>query len=548
MPHPDPSALAIPEEVDVVIVGAGAAGLAAALAARVEGAEVAILEKGAQLGGTAAISGGVIWAPMNRPMREAGLPDCREDALAYFNAVNHGDIRAEMIEAFVDEAAAALSFLEGQSPLRLELVPGYPDYFLDRPGAKPQGGRAMDSGLFPYTELGAWAEKVASTGQPLPIKLSETPLGGFTGQLDPAEMGKRMATDTRGWGQALIGALLQGCLSQHMAPHLNARVTKLAQSHGRVTGVTGMQGDRPFAIQARRGVILATGGFEHDRTLVQTFLKGPMTTPASPPGNTGDGLRLAMQAGSALGAMTHAWWMPVLETGETWFDGVVRALPVLIERTLPGSILVNKRGERFCNEAANYSSLAGAFHAFDPNTYAYPNLPAFLILDQTYRDRYPIASAMPGKPAPFLTSAPTLGALAAAIGVDGDGLERTVARFNALAVAGHDDDFARGVSPYDRFYGDKSRPGAAATLGALDTAPFYAVEIKMGALGTNGGALTDAKGRVLDHALGAIAGLFAAGNCMASPTGGVYAGAGGTLGPALTFGVLAGRACARADN
>lgn len=537
-----------PLEVDVVVIGAGAAGLAAALAAAEGGAQVALLEKGASLGGTAAISGGIVWAPMNPAMTEAGIADSRAEAMAYFEGLNHGDIRAEMIEAFVDEAAGALRFLQSVSALKWEVLEGYPDYFLDRPGAKPAGGRALDSGLFAFSELGDWASKIATNGQPLPIKLSETPLGGFFGQLDPQEVKARLAKDARGWGQALVGALLKACLERGIAPHLEHRASALLEEDGRVCGVSGETPAGGFRIKARRGVVLATGGFEHDRALVQTFLKGPMTAPASPPGNTGDGLRLAMRAGAALGSMTHSWWMPVIETGETWFGGTARTYPVLLERTLPGSILVNRRGVRFCNEAANYSALSGAFHAFDPNTYDYPNLPAFLIIDGRFRARFPVASAMPGAPAPFLAQGETLGELATKIGVDPDGLQGTVARFNGFAAAGQDKDFARGVSAYDRFYGDRSQPGAAATLGALATPPYFAAEIKMGTLGTCGGALTDARARVLDHAGAPIAGLFAAGNCMASPTGGVYAGAGGTLGPALTFGVIAGRACAAIVN
>ncbi|MFZ4122294.1 MAG: FAD-dependent oxidoreductase [Caulobacterales bacterium] len=536
-----------PPEADVIVIGAGAAGLAAALAASAAGASVVVLEKAATLGGTAAISGGVVWAAMNPSMQAAGHSDSRAEALAYFQAVNHGDIRPEMIEAFVDTAPAALTFLAEHSPWRFETLPGYPDYFLDRPGAKPNGGRAMDAGLFPFKELGEWASKVATNGQPLPIKLSETPLGGFYGQLDPEQLKQRAIVDARGWGQALIGSLLKGCLDVAIAPCLNHRVTALQHTKGAITGIEGEYNGATFSIAARRGVILATGGFEHDRALVQAFLKGPMTAPASPPTNTGDGLRLAMKAGAALGNMTQSWWMPVLETGETWFDGAKRASPVLLERTLPGSILVNRRGQRFCNEAANYSALSGAFHTFDPNTYDHPNLPAFLIVDANFRSRYPVGTAMPGQAAAFLTKASTLAELATQIGVDPIGLEQTVTRFNAFASAGKDEDFARGVSPYDRFYGDRSREGAFATLGPLTKAPYFAVEIKMGTLGTTGGALTDAKARVLDHDGAPIPGLFAAGNCMAAPTGGVYAGAGGTLGPALTFGVIAGRTCAMAN-
>ncbi|MBI1252249.1 MAG: FAD-dependent oxidoreductase [Alphaproteobacteria bacterium] len=537
------------DTVDVIIVGAGAAGLAAALAAHAQGASVALLEKSGAVGGAAAISGGIVWAPNNARMREAGIADSADDARAYFGSLNHGDIRDDVLGAFVTEAPEALAFLESACPIRFELLPGYPDYYLDRPGAKQSGGRALDSGLFSYKALGEWAGKVASNGQPMPIKLLETPLGGATGAIDPQVIGARIANDERGWGQALVGAMLKGCLDAGITPRLNTAVTQLLRDGARISGVAIKDGDgAASALFARHGVILTTGGFEHDRALTQAFLKGPMTTPASPPHLTGDGLRLAMTAGAALGNMTQSWWMPVLEPGDTWFGGTKRALPVLIERTLPGSIMVNRAGKRFCNEAANYSALSGAFHAFDPNAYAYPNLPAFLIMDGAFRAKYPVASAMPGMPAPFLAEAGTLAELAGRIGVDADGLAATVARFNGFARTGVDEDFHRGAHAYDRFYGDRSRDGAFATLGALETPPFSAVEIKMGTLGTTGGPLTDARARVLGHDGAPIAGLFAAGNCIAAPTGGVYAGAGGTLGPALTFGVIAGRAAAQRAN
>jgi len=236
-------------------------------------------------------------------------------------------------------------------------------------------------------------------------------------------------------------------------------------------------------------------------------------------------------------------------SGDTWFGGTQRAYPVLIERTVPHSLMVNRAGRRFCNEANNYSARAGAFHFFDPATYSYPNLPAWIIFDAQHRARYPVATAMPGEGGPeWMASAESLAALAEQIGVDGETLTRTVETFNAHARAGADPDFGRGDSPYDRFYGDRSRPGAAATLGPVEQAPFYAVELKMGTLGTNGGARTDARARVLGHDGAPIPGLYAAGNCSAAPTGGVYAGAGGTLGPALTFGYIAGGEAGRLAN
>ncbi len=537
-------------ETDVLIIGAGAAGLTAALAAHDGGARIAIIDKGDRLGGTAAISGGIVWIANNPQMKTAGLADSDEAALAYFGSLDHGEMDAAVLAAFVREGPAALAFLEQANALRLSILEGYPDYYLDRPGAKPGGGRALDNDLFGFKELGDWADKVFNDGMIQRMMLRETPLGGASGFIDPAEMQRRADEDLRGFGQALIGRLLRACLDRGIEPQLACKGSRLLIENGRVSGAEFTHEGQRKAITAQRGVILATGGFEWNEQLKHTFLRGPLTAPASPPGNTGDGLKMAMAAGAGLGNMTNAWWVPTLSVdGASWEDGSQRAAPVLIERTLPHTIMVNRAGNRFCNEANNYSSLAGAFHAFDPATYDYPNLPAFLIFDDQYRQRYPLASVMPGAALPdWIFRADSLAELAAKIGVDGDQMIRTVADFNRHAEQAQDPVFGRGQSDYDRFYGDRSRPGAAATLGPLEAVPFYAVELKMGALGTNGGARTNASAQILDVDGEPIAGLYGAGNVISCPTGSVYAGAGGTLGPALTFGYIAGRTAARLAN
>ena len=535
---------------DIVVIGAGASGLAAALAAHDAGADVRLIEKADCVGGTAAVSGGVVWAPanMHMPAEERGAD--RAAALAYFHALA-ANLDEDVLAAFVDGAGEAIAFLESATPLRLAILEGYPDYYLDRPGARPDGGRALDVDLFDFNRLGAWRDRVFSSGPVQRLMLRETPLGGAKVMPSMAELQARAQGDLRGFGQALVGALLAGCLERGIEPILSSPALRLlVDEAGAVIGVEYVSGDQVHRLMARRGVILATGGFEWNRDLARTFLRGPLTHPASPPMATGDGLKLAQRVGAGLGNMTSAWWAPTMTPGgETWPDGSPRSAPVLIERTLPGSLIVNRRGRRFCNEATNYSALGGAFQQFDPNTYDWANLPAWLIFDGAYKSRYPVGPAPPGPDTPdWIVSATSLAALARAIGCDADGLEASVARFNDHASRGRDPDFGRGESAYDVFYGDRSRPGAAGTLGALDTPPFFAVPITMGALGTNGGVRTDACGRALDPDGEVIEGLYAVGNVMAAPTGSVYAGAGGTLGPALTYGYIAGRHAARRSN
>jgi succinate dehydrogenase/fumarate reductase flavoprotein subunit len=537
-------------ECDVIVLGSGAAGMTAALAAHEAGASVRLIERCDRVGGTSAVSGGVIWVADNPRMRAAGMADSRDDALAYFHALSHGDIRDDVLEAFVDTAPEALAFLEAIGALKVALLAGYPDYYLDRPGAKPGGGRALDHDLYALGELGEWADRIYAIEDVKPMMLRETPLGGGSGVVAPEELQRRIAARERGFGQAMVGRLLKACLDRGIVPELGVETRRLLVEQGRVRGIVVRQGEQDAVWRAARGVVIATGGFEWDADLRQTFLRGPADTPASPPTARGEGLALAMAAGARLGNMTSAWWAPTLAPrGAHWPGGEARASPMLIERTVPHSIMVNRQGRRFCNEAANYSALAGAFHAFDPQSYDYPNQPAWLVFDARYRARYPIDTVMPSDALPdWIYEAPDLAALAAQIGIDGEGLIASVERFNGFARAGVDRDFQRGTSAYDHFYGDRSRSGAAVTLGDIAQPPFFAVEVHMGMLGTNGGPQTDALARIVGHDGQPIAGLYGAGNAIACPTGGVYAGAGGTLGPAIAFGYIAGNAAARRDN
>lgn len=528
--------------VDVVVLGSGAAGLVAAIAAADNGASVALYEKADLIGGTSAMSGGIVWMPNNHLQDDAGVEDSRQMALDYLGSLSLGQIDSDMAAMFVDEGPAALRHLDEHTPCSFHLLPDYPDYHPEHPGGLPGGGRSIDNGLFSFDDLGEWADRVRNHRGANPVMLIETPLGGST-CMPPAELiGERIAARENGMGLGLVSALLRGVLDRGIDVATGARATKLLIDSGVVTGVAIERADGERFEVSARSVIIATGGFEWNEDLVRTFLRGPMTAPAGSPDNTGDGLEMAMAAGARLGNMRNAWWVPVVRVpGNTAFGKPAVSL-ILLERTRPRTLMVNRDGVRFTNEAGNYNAMGGIMHAFDPATFDYPNQTSWLIFDHEHKRTYDVAGCPPGDDVPdFMHSGDTIEELAQSIGVPAQVLAATVARFNEHAAVGADPDFGRGESAYDTFNGDRSLPGVAATLHPLDTGPFHAVPLEIGSLGTNGGPKTDTRCRVISLEGGVIGGLYAVGNAMAAPTGMVYGGAGGTLGPAITTGFVAGR-------
>jgi succinate dehydrogenase/fumarate reductase flavoprotein subunit len=534
-------------QFDVVVLGTGAAGLVAALAAAEGGASVGLFEKADYVGGTTAISGGGCWVPGNAQMAASGLADSRDDALRYLASLSFGQIRPGFAEAFVDDGPRVFDWLEAAAGLRMRIVSGYPDYHPERPGGKPGGGRTLEPELFSFRQLGSWADRVVPGHRNPHLMLSDTTLGGGTGHLHEKVQAQRQAADLRGCGAALVGPLLKACLDRGIEPATGSRAQDVVIDDGQVTGVVVDQPAGPVIVRAARGVVLATGGFEWDPELVRSFLRGPMTSPASMPANVGDGLLIAMRAGAALDNMPQAWWVPVIEIPGDLAFGRQRATLLNRERTLPRSILVNKLGRRFTNEAANYNALGGALHQLDAVRFDYVNLPCWLIFDAEYLARYGFRDVGPADPAPaWMTRADSLDGLAAAIGAPPRTLTETVARWNANVEAGGDPDFHRGRSAYDLWSGDAAARGrVSSTLGPIIKPPYYAIEVRSGTLGTSGGPRTDLHGRVLGTRGEVIPGLFAAGNVAAAPTGMVYGGAGGTLGPIMTFAYRAGRAASR---
>ncbi|NDH46303.1 MAG: FAD-binding protein [Acidimicrobiia bacterium] len=532
---------------DVVVLGSGSAALVAALSAHEHGArEVIVVEKSGMVGGTSAMSGGMMWIPLNHLAMEAGVRDSFDDVVTYLDHLAPGQLEDDPLSGFLEGGPEMIRFLADKTPVRLRPFLDFPDYQPDAPGAMTHGGRSLDNDVFAFEELGSHATRVnpPKTGIPKRTSRVEDRHGGVT----PEMIEDRIRRDCRGQGQALIGSLFKGILDRGIPVHYETRARHLVAEDGRVVGVDAEHESGPVRYIARKGVIIATGGFEWNEDLVRSFLRGPMTGPISVPECEGDGLLMAMEVGASLGNMAHAWWMTSSLESKAGQHRDTRAnyLACQSERTAPGSIMVNRQGKRFVNEAVNYNALGFALHNFDPVTYEYPNLPYWLIFNESFMSKYRVFTSPAGTPAPaWAITAETLDELARLAGIDADGLVTTVERFNGFVRKGHDDDFCRGDTTYDNFAGDKDLPAPFGTLGLLEGGPYYAIKMEAGVNGTCGGPRANANAQVLGLNGASIPGLYVCSNTMSAVTAGVYGGAGGTLGPGSTFGYLAGKHAAR---
>ncbi len=490
----------------VAVVGSGAAGLAAAFAAAQGGARVIVYEQEDKLGGTTALSGGNAWLPAHAELED----DSPELALTYLRELSLGDADDELLQVFTREAGPTAARLQRDTPLRLQPIP-YCDYHAERAGGRPQGGRTLEPQPYdPSTQVRDLLRDAANIAGPITyVELA-------TGDINRERLAERREKGTITLGRALLAGLLQACLDADVEVRTGTRIR-----------------ERPDA----DAVVLATGGFERNPQLSRAFLRGPMLAPVGAPSARGDGLRIAMSAGAALGCMSEAWWCPSISIPGETIDGTPMFRLILTERARPGSLIVDGSGRRFVNEAQNYNDLGRTLQNFDPGEFKFPHVPAWLVFDSGYRRSYRLGPLGKRDPDPdWLAKGDTVGELADRVGVPGDALEQTVERFNDGARLGADRDFGRGSYPYDRFIG---------SIGPLENGPYYGLRVLPGCLSTKGGPRTDSEGRVLAVNDGSpIRGLYAAGNVAASAFGLAYPGAGGTLGPALVFGLRAGDAAA----
>lgn len=560
------SQVKVTDTYDVVVVGSGAGALSAAIFAADQGLSVLIVEKSDKYGGTSAISGGGIWIPNNHFLKAKGGNDSYEKAMTYLKASVGEQVDESRLKAYLDNAPEMIRYLQENTRVNYTVAERYPDYYQHLPGAA-LGGRTLDPELFDTSVLGDEVENLQ------PASPTTLLMGKIAWTARHAH--KAMARE-RGWrllllwlmmrykfdfkqrrktkrdrraalGNALVASLRASLMDRDVPLWLNTDFRRLIQNEsGRVTGLIIYRNGYEQLINVRHGVILGSGGFEQNQDLRDKYLPIPTKVEwsATPPGrNTG----AALEAGQAIGAATDllewAWWAPTISVPKE-----EKARGVFAERAFPGAIVVNGEGNRFVNEAIGYLEFVFEMYKDNIKTHG-KTVPAYVIFDSHFRFNYAMGPLMPSQIMPdsrlpkswhqkVYWKADTLEGLAAEIGVDPNGLQQTVERFNGFANTGNDLDFQRGGNEFDRYYGDSNvKPNPC--LAPIKKGPFYAMRLDAGDIGTKGGLLTNEKACVIRDDGTEIKGLYAIGNCSASVMGTSYPGAGATLGPAMTFAYIA---------
>jgi 3-oxosteroid 1-dehydrogenase len=534
----------VPDRPDLIVVGSGAAGLTGALVAALGGAQVIVLEKTGLVGGTTAMSGGGAWIPCNPHVSDVGVTDSPEEALTYLRACVGESGDEAILRALVDRGAEMVRFLEDEAGLTFQVWPpvgGCIDYRPWLPGAK-RGGRTIECAGFSLVSLGEWADKLRMDPS---YRTPTNMLDYYTERVHlnaPGQAANRRTPGPHGdadtvWrGAALIGQLLSGCLKAGVTVLVETSATELIANDGAVVGVRATRAGEELELLAPH-VLLATGGFTNNEELKRLWLDRPLEVTCDIDANQGDGHLMGLAAGAQLAGI-DAWWMPFVPLGLP--DGAVNAAGTREDRILPHTMIVNRSGKRFMNEAVNYYD---AGEAFGTKVGAAPrNFPAWFLFDQQGVERYAFLAwkVPPGEKPDWLHVAESVEGLARSIEVEPSALEETIERFNGFARKGVDEDFQRGGNPWDQAWGDpEHEPNPS--LGTLEKAPFYATPIYAGAIATRGGLRIDATGRVLSTRGQPIRGLYASGNCSNGTATGAYAGPGATIGPAMTFSYLIGR-------
>ncbi|SRX80771.1 3-ketosteroid-delta-1-dehydrogenase [Rhodococcus jostii RHA1] [Mycolicibacterium parafortuitum] len=541
--------------VDLLVVGSGT-GMAAALAAHEAGLSVLIVEKSEYVGGSTARSGGALWLPASQVLDAAGANDSAERAQTYLDSVVDGTAPTERSAGFVKNLTATVDMLRRTTPMKLFWAREYSDYHPEHPGGSAAGRtcecRPLNTSILgeylprlrpgvmevtiPMPTTGAdyrWLNlmtRVPRKGLPTIAKRLGQGVGGLL-------LGRRYAAG----GQALAAGLFAGVLRAGIPVWTQTALEELTGEDDRVTGAVVSHGGRQITVTARRGVVLAAGGFDHNMDMRRKFQSEALDSGVSlgADTNTGDGIRIAQDRGAAIGLMDQSWWFPAVAP----LPGKAPAV-MLAERSLPGSLIVDQNGARFANESADYMSFGQRILELERT--GQPVESMWIVFDQKYRNSYVFAAELfPRMPIPqswydagIACRADDLGTLADHMGVPRDTFTATMRRFNESASAGIDSDFHRGESAYNRYYGDPTvTPNP--NLRPLTDGPFYAVKMVLSDLGTCGGLRADERARVLREDGAAIEGLYAIGNCAANAFGATYPGAGATIAQGLVYGYVA---------
>ena len=541
--------------VDLVIVGSGGGGMVAALAATEAGATALVLEKQEKIGGSTCMSGGIMWVPNNPVMKAEGETDSYEDALAHFEAVigEGGPGSApERRHAFLTAGPEMVDFILSMG-VGLAYCRGYSDYYSNAKGGR-DAGRGIEPVPFDGNVLGDWLAKLQpGLAQSLGLSVMTNEarsLSHYNRSIAAFTIAARVVLRTYSAklrrqalltnGASLIGQLLRAALDRGVEVWTEAPLEELIVEDGRVVGVRTVRDGAPVTVKAEKGVLLATGGFAHNRQMREQYSgdqpnRGRWSI--SNPGDTGEALQLAMDLGAKTDLMDEAWWLPSPRTGRFGQSTLDQA------RQRPRTIYVDAAGNRFVNESNSYMEVGKAMYARNKTSRA---VPCWLIFDDRYRKRYAHLRSSPGRfPRKLLESgmlkqAWTLADLARMCGIDEAGLATTVERFNEHASKGLDPDYGRGESAYNRALGDPNRR-VHPCLGPIDEPPFYAVEVVPGDIGTCGGMVTNEYAQVLNGDDRPIEGLYATGNCTATVMDRWYLGPGASIANTMAFGYVAAR-------
>lgn len=529
---------------DVVVIGTGSAACSAALRAARGGLKVVALEKSEWLGGTSAMSGSGVWIPANHIALEAGVTDSKEDAIAYLRAVQPDDwheAEGARHRAFVENAPAMLRFLSDNTPIDFRLI-DEPDPYVEAPGGKKYG-RMVSPMPLSRRLVGKYAKRMRRSTLPHIFTYQESV------DLDiyhhPVRAGLkvwpkllwRWLTNSGGQGTALMTGLIRGCLDAGVTFRLSTRAVALVQDDaGRVTAVETEHNGQRRTITARRGVVIASGGFEWDKEMREKHFPGPLDRIGTPSSNEGDGQKLAASVGAHLDRMDQANVYVCLPTR---YEGKRYGLPInfLYE---PHSIVVNRHAERFVSEAT--FNIGEALDARDADG-APVHLPCYLVGDHRFLQSSPAFRWYASYERDWVKKADTIEELAALLSLPAQKLKDSIARWNALCAKGRDEDFHRGEPAWEQ-----KKDGGVARLYPIDKPPYVGLSVNRSIIGTKGGARTNASGQVLREDGSIVSGLYAAGLAMANPIGTRAVGAGTTLGPNLTWGYISAETILRQNQ